>query len=59
LDGLTVQTTQMLEPDSSLRYELENTLRELGRAAQSVRQFSDYLERNPNALLTGRAAQSE
>ena len=59
LDRLTVQTTQMLEPDSSLRYELENTLRELGRAAQSVRQFSDYLERNPNALLTGRAAQSE
>lgn len=59
LDGLTAQTTEMIEPDSSLRYELENTLRELSRAAQSARQFTDYLERNPNALLTGRPDQSE
>ena len=59
LDGLTSQTTEMVEPDSSLRYELESALRELSRAAQSARQFTDYLERNPNALLTGRADQSE
>jgi paraquat-inducible protein B len=59
LDGLTAQTTEIMEPESSLRYELENTLRELSRAAQSVRLFTDYLERNPNALITGRPDQSE
>ena len=59
LDQLTQQTAEMMAPGSSLRYELEQTLRELGRAAQSVRQFADYLERNPNAWLTGRAAQSD
>jgi paraquat-inducible protein B len=59
LDGLTSQTTEMVEPDSSLRYELESALRELSRAARSARQFTDYLERNPNALLTGRPDRSE
>ncbi len=54
LDRFVDDTGEMVKPDSSLRYEFENTLRELSRAAQSVRLLTDYLERNPNALLTGR-----
>lgn len=54
LDALLADTSKMMSPESDLRYEFENTLRELSRAAQSIRLLADYLERNPNALLTGR-----
>ena len=54
LQGLIGQTGKAVDPDSDLFYEFENTLRELSRAAQSVRLLVDYLERNPNAILTGR-----
>ena len=59
LDRLSTQTSSIMEPDSSLRVEFENTLRELSRTALTVRKFADYLERNPNALLTGRSAPGE
>lgn len=39
--------------DSSLNYQLHNTLRELEEAAGSIRELSDYLRQNPNALLFG------
>jgi paraquat-inducible protein B len=58
LDGLNRVSAQLgilLDPDSSMRFEFEKMLRELSRAAQSIRVLADYLERNPNALLTGRA----
>jgi len=55
LDRLVENADAMVDPESVLRYELENTLRELGRAARSIRALADYLERNPNALVTGRA----
>jgi paraquat-inducible protein B len=54
LDNLSNDASALLQPDSNIRYEFENMLRELGRAARSIRLLSDYLERNPNALLTGR-----
>lgn len=54
LDDLTNDASALLQPDSNVRYEFETMLRELGRAARSIRLLSDYLERNPNALLTGR-----
>lgn len=54
LDRLIDETGNLMSPDSNLRYEFETTLRELSRAAQSIRLLADYLERNPNALLTGR-----
>lgn len=57
LDDLSQEARALLKPDSDMRYELENTLRELGRTARSIRLLSEYLERNPNALLTGRSEQ--
>ncbi|MDP4611865.1 MAG: MlaD family protein [Opitutales bacterium] len=54
LDRLIDDTGNLMSPESDLRYEFETTLRELSRAAQSIRLLADYLERNPNALLTGR-----
>ncbi|MFI3186336.1 MAG: MlaD family protein [Methylococcaceae bacterium] len=46
-----------LEPGSTTHYELEQLLRELTQAASSVKQLSDYLEQNPNALISGKKEQ--
>jgi len=54
LNQLSAQLSEMTEPEGSLRFELERMLRELRRAAQSVRVLADYLEANPKAILTGR-----
>jgi paraquat-inducible protein B len=44
----------LLAPDSSLRHELTLALEQLAAAAQSVSGLTEYLERHPNALITGR-----
>jgi paraquat-inducible protein B len=45
---------QTLSADAPLQQELRDTLRELGRAAQSLRVLGDYLERNPESLIRGK-----
>ncbi len=45
---------QGVAADSGLQLDLRDTMRELGRAAQSLRTLGDYLERNPEALLRGK-----
>lgn len=59
LDRLVEDTGALISPESDFRYEFETTLRELSRTAQSIRLLADYLERNPNALLTGRPEDEE
>ncbi|HKA30292.1 MAG TPA: MlaD family protein [Candidatus Binatia bacterium] len=44
----------LVDPQAPLVYQLTTTLADLAEAARSIRQFADYLDRNPNALLTGR-----
>jgi paraquat-inducible protein B len=41
-------------PDASLRQALTQALQQIGDAARSLAVLSDFLTRNPNALLTGR-----
>jgi paraquat-inducible protein B len=55
LDKLTADASLLLKPGSDLRYEFETMLRELARTARAVRLLSEFLERNPNALITGRS----
>ncbi|MCC5788964.1 MAG: MCE family protein [Opitutales bacterium] len=50
----TRELSLMLGDDSDFRFEAGESLREIGRAARSIRNFITYLERNPRALLTGR-----
>jgi len=45
---------QTLSAESPLQSDLRDTLRDLSKAAQSLRVFTDYLERNPEALLRGK-----
>jgi paraquat-inducible protein B len=40
--------------DSPTRYALDEALRELAAAARSIRTLADYLERHPEALLSGK-----
>lgn len=47
-----------LAPDSALFGELQDAAREFARTAQSLRTLADYLERNPQALLRGKAPDS-
>jgi paraquat-inducible protein B len=50
---------QLLEPESPLAYDLQRSLERLGNAADSIRNLADYLDRNPSALIRGRATGSE
>jgi len=51
---VTEQLNHLFSPESSMRYELENALNNLGKAAQAVQMLTEYLERNPKALITGK-----
>jgi paraquat-inducible protein B len=51
---LSVAKSQ-LKGDSEQLYRLGETLDELERAARSVREFFDYLERNPESMLRGKS----
>jgi len=42
-------------PDALARQELRDALREITRAARAIRELADYLERNPEAVLRGKA----
>jgi paraquat-inducible protein B len=51
--------TTMIEPGSPLDYDLRQSLRAVSNAADAMRQFADFLERNPSALLYGRSQPQE
>lgn len=51
LDGVRV----LLAPGSPLTYQLARTLDEVSAAARSVRTLADALERDPSAIVRGRA----
>jgi paraquat-inducible protein B len=44
----------VVSPDSPVFFEITSTLREIKNTAAAVRLLAEYLERNPNALLTGK-----
>lgn len=54
IQELSKDSARLIATDSPFIYEITHTLRELTRAAESMRALTDYLERNPGALITGR-----
>ena len=44
----------VVEPDSTIMIQVRDSLREINTAATAIRVLADYLQRNPNALLTGK-----
>jgi paraquat-inducible protein B len=49
----------MTAPNSPVRYNLEESLKEIATAARSLRTLTDYLEQNPNALILGKSGNRE
>jgi paraquat-inducible protein B len=47
--------SDVLAFDSSTRQSIDNSLQQLSNALRSLRVFLDFLERNPNALVAGKA----
>ncbi len=44
----------LVDKKSTVRHELEISLKELSRAAKSMRIFTEYLERHPEAIIKGK-----
>ena len=53
-ENMLVAARMQLDGDSPQVYQIQSTLRELEGAAIAIREFFDYLERNPEALLRGK-----
>lgn len=51
--------SELLGPDSAVRPDLRQALEELSGACRSVADLAEFLERNPNALLTGKTRLKE
>ena len=54
IDQTLTTTNRLLSSDAPLQLELRETLREVGKAAATVRNLADLLERQPEALLRGK-----
>ena len=54
LQKATGELNRLLKPDSSLRYQLDTSLSQIGAAAESIQRLSDFLQRHPNSLIFGR-----
>jgi paraquat-inducible protein B len=51
----TMQSAQnLIAPQASLRRELSTTMQDISEAARSITTLADFLNRNPNALISGR-----
>ena len=55
LQGVSVMTA----PDSPVQHELTGALEQLNNAARAIAELTEFLKRNPNALITGRTPPKE
>lgn len=53
-DRMLGTADKLMLSDAPLQMEMRDTLREVGKAASAVRNLADLLERQPEALLTGK-----
>jgi paraquat-inducible protein B len=59
IEKALVPVQDFASEDSSFRYNLSQTLQELTEAARAVREFADFIERHPEALLRGKSTSGE
>lgn len=65
--GVAMQATDLLmqnlqrttDVESPLFFELTESISELGKAAKSIRTFTEYLDRNPQRLIFGAESEGE
>jgi paraquat-inducible protein B len=56
---LDAANRSLASPDAPLQQDMRRTLEEVDRAARSLRDLSDYLQRHPDALIRGRRQDQE
>jgi len=59
MDKVMFNINTIIAPQSPFRYELAVTLKNLSDTLLSVKNLTDYLERNPGALLRGKADEQQ
>jgi paraquat-inducible protein B len=52
--ALVESAERIVRPDSPLRYQVSNVLSELQNTARALRSLADTLDRDPQALITGK-----
>jgi paraquat-inducible protein B len=55
LESTTQNVDKLMAAGSPIPLELQRAIEEIGRAAQSARLLTDYLERHPEALIQGKS----
>lgn len=55
LDKIVADIGTITSPNSNLRFELATVLRSLNATMTSISNLTEYLQRNPNAILTGKS----
>jgi paraquat-inducible protein B len=55
LGGAAGATSRLVAPEAPFSVRLNDALDEVSRAADAVRDLADFLQRNPNSLLVGKA----
>ena len=53
---MAANTSQFISAQSGLGAEAATALRQLGEASAAIARLADFLERNPSAVISGRAA---
>jgi len=53
--GAAGAASRMVAPEAPLSVRLNDALGEVSRAADAVRELADFLQRNPNSLIVGKA----
>lgn len=57
-DGALAAANRQLRGDTDEAYQVQATFREIELAAKAMREFFDYMERNPEAFLRGKTEQN-
>jgi len=55
MDDAAGAAQRLAAPEAPLSVQLNETLRDVSRAAGALRELVDYLQRNPNSLLVGKS----
>ncbi|MBO6103347.1 MAG: MCE family protein [Opitutales bacterium] len=59
LNRFVENVNTIVEPNSAVRYEVSMLIRNVSDAAISIKSLTDFLERNPKAILTGKRVKGE
>jgi hypothetical protein len=59
ISSLSKTLNLMVQPDSELRFQFSDTLRDLSLTSKSLKRLAELLERNPQAFLIGKPSNSK